>query len=131
MPVPPHSRSSPQPARSMGRNTNLVLIGAGAIAVYLLYNKAAAAAKVVNAAYGGAVLTFSDWLSSAFGPSTTAANAVFYTVVFEDGTSHAVPASSVDSSGNFIWTGYPAGSQAAQALQLLVGSDGTKYAISS
>lgn len=131
MPAPPHSRSSPQPARNVGRNTNLVLIGAGAVVAYYLYTKATAAAKAAGVAYTGSVNTVSDFLTTLFGPATTAANAVFYTVIFEDGTRNAVPASTVDSNGNFTWTGYPAGSQPAQALQILVGTDGTKYAISN
>jgi|HubBroStandDraft_2_1064218.scaffolds.fasta_scaffold71702_4 hypothetical protein len=113
----------------MGRNTNLLLIGAGVAAVYLLYKKVGAAAQAAGAAYTDTVNKTSDVLSWLFGPAVTLPN-VFYTVVFEDGSSHAVPANTVDANGNFTWTGYPAGSQQPQQLQLLVSNDGTKYAIS-
>lgn len=114
-------------------NTTLLLLGGGALLAYLLYSKATQAAAAVaagtTAAYNGSVNTVSDFISSLFGPSVTSPS-MFYTVVFEDGTSHAVAANTVDASGNFNWTGYPPGTIPAQRLQLLVASDGTKYAIS-
>jgi hypothetical protein len=112
------------------KKSDLLLLGAGAVLAYVLYKKATAVTQAAGAAYTGSVNTVSDWISSLFGPSATAAGATYYTVVFEDGTSHAVPASSVSNTGVFTWTGYPAGSQPAQQLSLLVGSDGTKYAVS-
>lgn len=111
------------------KTSTALTLGVGAIVAYFLYTRATAAAKAVGAGYNASVLTFSDWLSSAFGP--TAQLPTFYTVTFDDGTKHAVNSSLVDSSGNFTWTGYPAGSQPVQALQLMVGSDGTKYAIAA
>jgi Na+/phosphate symporter len=114
------------------KKSNLVLIGVGAVVAYLLYAKATAAAKAAAAAagqaYTGSVNTVSDALSSIFGSAVTLPG-TFYTAVFEDGTSHAIPANTVDANGNFTWTGYPAGSQLPQALQLTT-INGTRYAIS-
>lgn len=112
----------------MGSRSNLLLIGAGAVLAYILYKKATAVTQAAGAAYTGTVNTVSDALSSLFGPAVTASG-TYYTVIFPDGSTHAVPGNTVDAQGNFTWTGYPAGSQSPQALQIFLASDGTKYAI--
>lgn len=112
----------------MSVKNDLVILGVLGIAAYFLYSKATAAAKAAGAAYTGTVNSFSDWLSNTFGPSANLPT--FYTVTFPDATTHAVNSNTVDSQGNFTWTGYPAGSQPAQDYQIIIGSDGAKYAIS-
>lgn len=113
----------------MAKTSNVLLVGGAAVALYLLYKSTTAAAKAVGAGYNASVNTVSDALTSLFGPAVTIAGTM-YVVTFPDGSRHAVDASTVDASGNFSWSGYPAGSQAAQQLQIMVGSDGTKYAVS-
>lgn len=112
----------------MKTSNTLVLVG-GAILAYFLYKKATAATAAVGQAYNTSVNTVSDALSAFFGPAVTLSS-IYYTTTFPDGSTHAVPGNSVDSAGNFIWTGYPAGSLPGAQYQLMVGSDGTKYAVS-
>jgi hypothetical protein len=118
----------------MAKNSTLLWLGGGAVIAYILYSKASAAAAAVAAgvssAYTGSVNTVSDAMSSLFGP-TLNLSSVYYTVTFPDGSRNAIPGNTVDSSGNFTWTGFPAGSQPATQYQIMVGSDGTKYAIAS
>lgn len=105
----------------------LILVGIGVLAAYWLYKKASGvvsgAASAVEAgvshAYGGAVNSVADVLTSMFGPPQPGMT-VDYIVMFPDGASHAVPSTNVDSNGNFIMDG--------TTYQLLVGSDGKKYA---
>lgn len=115
-------------------NSTLVLLGVGAAIAYYLYTKASAAvgvvAKAADAVYQGTVTDTSDVLTDLFGPAITSSS-VDYIVTFPDGSRNAIPANTVDASGNFTWTGYPSGTLPAASYQIQVGSDGTKYAIAT
>lgn len=114
----------------MAKASNVLLMAGAAVALYFVYKSATAASKAVSTGYNASVNSVSDLLTAFFGPASTLSS-VYYTTTFPDGSTHAIPGNSVDSSGNFTWTGYPPGSQVAQQFQLMVGSDGTKYAISA
>ena len=90
-----------------------------------------AAQTVVQAAefaYTSARDALSSGFYSLFGPDENFGPDTYYTVNFPDGSRHAIGADQVSANGQFTWTGYPAGSQAPQTLQIVVDSSGTKYA---
>lgn len=106
-------------------------VGVGAYLVYKLFNTAASAAGAVGAAvqqgYQSTVSALGSGLYKLFGPADIGTN-LYYTVTFPDNSRHAVPSNTVDSTGAFTWTGYPPGSVAPQALQLVKDSNGQWYA---
>jgi hypothetical protein len=95
---------------------------------YLAYKGTKLVGEATGAAYSGAVNWTSDLLTSWFGPDLTGTN-VYHTVTFPDGSRHAVGADRVDSSGKFVWTGYPMGSQAPVNYQLGQNSAGMWFAV--
>lgn len=113
--------------KTFGVDTGLLKLLLGGIGVYVVYrlvtgtvNKAGAA---VSTGYSAAVNWTSELLSSWFGPSMSGSS-VYHLVTFvDDGSRHAVGAGSVDSNGQFQWTGFPPGSQAPVTYQL--GQDGS------
>lgn len=114
---------------------DFVLLGAIALAAYVLYNLVSgvkALAPGVAAAANALTSTgaaIGSGLYSLFGPSDAQilGETTFLTVAFPDG-SHAVPASTVNSDGTFSWTGYPAGSQPPATYQLVKDANGHWFA---
>jgi hypothetical protein len=106
--------------------------------VYKLFSAASSAAGAVGAAasavgtaaanaYQSTVSAVASGFYAVFGPADIGSS-TYYLVNFPDGARHAVPGNTVDSSGNFTWTGYPPGSQPAMALTLVKDSSGAWYA---
>ncbi len=117
---------------------SLLLLGALGAGVYLAYkaiNAASTAAKAagqaVGAGYDSAVNTVSNGLTALFGPQLTAdaANNLYYTTTFPDGSQHAVAASWVDPSSGLF--NYPPNASAAATYtyQLYTDENGFHYAI--
>jgi hypothetical protein len=114
----------------------LKLAGIG-VAVYLVYqllqagkNAASAAGAAVSNAYNSTVSDTGNILNNWFGPALTGTNK-YYTAIFPDGTSHAVPSNIVSANGAFTWTGYPAGSLPPVALTLAQDANGNWLALES
>lgn len=113
---------------------SLVVLGALAAVGYLAY-KAFGVAKTAGAAagagYNAAVNSVSDALTALFGPqlSADAANNVYYTTTFPDGSQHAVAASWVDPTSGLF--NYPpnAAASATYTYQLYTDNNGFHYAI--
>lgn len=119
---------------------DFVLLGALAVGFYVIVqlvqglklagHAVGVAGQAVATAYTSTVDALSSGLYSLFGPDDAKAlGAMDYLIVaFPDGQKHAVPANTVTSTGLFQWTGFPAGSQTAQPLQLVKDSSGAWYA---
>lgn len=97
---------------------------------YLAYKGTKLIGDAGGAAYSGAVNWTSDLLTSWFGPDLIGTD-IYHTVTFPDGARHAVGADRVDSSGRFVWAGYPDGSQAPVTYQLGQNSAGMWFAVSA
>lgn len=116
---------------------DLIVLGGVGVGAYLLYqlfqgakNVGASAAAAVGGAYTNTVSSAGNVLNNWLGPSLIGTN-VYYTAIFPDGSSHAVPSNTVDANGNFTWTGYPAGSSPAQNLTLAQDANGNWLALST
>lgn len=78
----------------------LAALGVGGYLVYTFYNKVA---KGAGDAYDAAVNATADKLTDWFGPKLEW-NALDYVVNFSNGR-HAIPSTSVDSTGHFTYNG--------------------------
>lgn len=114
---------------------NLLTVGLVGVGLYAAYKLLSAGSKVVSTAAGAVGQAFTSTqdalasgLYSLFGPTENFGSTTYYTVTFPDGSRHAVGADLVDGSGQFTWTGYPAGSQPPQQLQIVVDASGNKFA---
>lgn len=103
------------------------LLSAASSAAAAAAGAVGAAASAVNSAYQTTVAAVGSGLYAVFGPTDKSAS-MYYIVNFPDGNRHAVPSNTVDSSGNFLWTGYPPGSSGAITLTLVKDSAGAWYA---
>lgn len=102
----------------------LALAAAGAYVVYKAVTSGVAkVGGAVASGYNAAVNWTSDMFTSWFGPDVTGSS-VYHIVTFNDGARHAIGAAMVNSSGQFDWTGFPPGSQAAVTYQLGKDSSG-------
>lgn len=91
-----------------------------------------AASTAVNAAttaQQSAASSIADAALNITGQTVTPSDLIDYWVTFDDGSQAYVPGSTVDSNGDFTWTGYPAGSQEAQSCTLFQAADGSYNAV--
>ena len=116
----------------------LLTLGVVGAVLYLGYKALSAGAQAATtaaAAVGQAFTSTQDALASGlyslFGPTENFGPTTYYTVTFPDGSRHAVGSDIVNASGQFTWTGYPAGSQPAQQLTIVVDANGNKFATAS
>lgn len=113
---------------------SVVMLGALAAVGYLLYKASGIAKKAGDAAdagYHSVVDAVSDGLTALFGPklSADAANNLYYSTTFPDGSQHAVAASWVDPDSGLF--NYPPNASAAATYtyQLYTDANGFHYAI--